>query len=369
VSRARVAAWAAAVFAAACGSSPELHLVAAGGRVLVRDGAQVIAEYRADGPRGPAVWPLLASSGEPVTRAFPFATLDGEARDHPHHTSLWLAHGAVDGVDFWQGDGRVVAVGPTAVEPATATLRQAVEWRRKDGGVVCHEQRALRFHTGSAWRAVDVQTKLWRDDGELRFGDTKEGTFAIRLRPEFCLEGPGAAGSVSNSEGDRGGAAWGKRARWVAYQATLAGALHTVRPPAQPRPPHLLACARLRPVRRESVRPARLPEGSGRQRRPRAGAAQRTAAAVPGVGARGRLRSTGDRRRVGSVRSGDVTNPRLLRPMAAAAGSWWLTVSASAGISRCGLPQGGQGRVATASFAAGGGSAWRRCAGRSGGGR
>jgi hypothetical protein len=228
VSRARVAAWAAAVFAAACGSSPELHLVAAGGRVLVRDGAQVIAEYRADGPRGPAVWPLLASSGEPVTRAFPFATLDGEARDHPHHTSLWLAHGAVDGVDFWQGDGRVVAVGPTAVEPATATLRQAVEWRRKDGGVVCHEQRALRFHTGSAWRAVDVQTKLWRDDGELRFGDTKEGTFAIRLRPEFCLEGPGAAGSVSNSEGDRGGAAWGKRARWVAYQATLAGALHTV---------------------------------------------------------------------------------------------------------------------------------------------
>ena len=51
---------------------------------------------------------------------------------------------------------------------------------------------------------------------------------ALRLRNEFCLEGPGAAGTVQSSEGLRGKAVWGKPARWVAYSAELDGVPHTV---------------------------------------------------------------------------------------------------------------------------------------------
>lgn len=213
---------------AACSTAPSLRFLQAGSRVVVTDGPDMVAEFRADGPRGPALWPLLAPGGEPVTRAFPFAELDGEPRDHPHHTSLWFAHGAVNGVDFWQGDGRIVAVGPPLVERAEARLVQHCEWRDARGAVVARERRSLQFGSAPDTRTVDFATSVVRDDGPLVFGDTKEGTFALRLRQELCLEGPGAAGAVFDSEGRTAGAVWGQHARWIAYRAELAGAVHTV---------------------------------------------------------------------------------------------------------------------------------------------
>ena len=61
------------------------------------------------------------------------------------------------------------------------------------------------------------------------FGDTKEGTFAIRVRPELQpkeLEAkPGVKGRLVNSEGLVDGAAWGKRARWVDYSGAVEGAM------------------------------------------------------------------------------------------------------------------------------------------------
>jgi hypothetical protein len=48
------------------------------------------------------------------------------------------------------------------------------------------------------------------------------------LRPELCLRGEGAGGAILTSEGLRDGAAWGKRARWVAYSGRVAGQQLTV---------------------------------------------------------------------------------------------------------------------------------------------
>jgi hypothetical protein len=134
----------------------------------------------------------------------------------------------VNGVDFWQGRGQIVAVGPPRVERDEGRIEQSCEWRGPDGAVVARERRSLQFHCGPDTRTVDFATALVRDDGPLVFGDTKEGTFALRLRPELCFEGQGAAGAVIDSEGRTGPSVWGQHARWIAYSAELAGALHTV---------------------------------------------------------------------------------------------------------------------------------------------
>lgn len=208
--------------------APMVQLALSGELVLVTADGEPFAEYRPDGARGPAVWPLRAPGGQTVTRAFPFAEVAGEARDHVHHTSLWFAHGSVNGVDFWQGKGRIVAVGAAAVDAANGAIAQSCEWRDEAGVIVCRERRELRFAAGADWRAIDTCVRLVRADGTLRFGDTKEGMMALRLRNEFCLVGERAAGSIENSEGMTGKAAWGKPARWVAYSALLDGVPHTV---------------------------------------------------------------------------------------------------------------------------------------------
>src|SRR5262249_8310138 len=174
------------------------------------------------GARRATVWPLCAPDGVAVTRAFPQAVVAGEPTDHPHHESLWFAHGDVNRVDFWAGEGRIES-SDIAIDAAAGTVRAASIWRDGVGKEVCRDRHAWHFAAGDGWRAVDLDLTLMASAGELELGDTKEGTFALRLRPELCLRGTGATGQVLNSEGDTGDAAWGKRARWVVYTGTVGG--------------------------------------------------------------------------------------------------------------------------------------------------
>src|SRR5687768_8382526 len=48
----------------------------------------------------PFFYPVTAQ-GVLVTRSFPMENADNEAKDHPHHTSIWFAHGEVNGRDYW----------------------------------------------------------------------------------------------------------------------------------------------------------------------------------------------------------------------------------------------------------------------------
>ena len=43
----------------------------------------------------PYLYPVLGPGGVAVTRGYPMELQPGEAEDHPHHRSLWLAHGSV----------------------------------------------------------------------------------------------------------------------------------------------------------------------------------------------------------------------------------------------------------------------------------
>lgn len=205
------------------------HESAARGSVVL-DGER-IAGLVHDHVRGLAVWPVFGPAGIPVTRGFPFADVEGEPRDHPHHAGLWFAHGKVNGTDFWAGAGRIEKVGVTQLSGQHVAV--AHRWVAADGRHVAADQRWLRFdqgrtEAGSRWRSIDSIVQLQAAHGPLRIGDTKEGTFALRLRPELCLEGEGATGSLRNAAGDRDRAAWGKRARWIAWEGTAEGAVVTV---------------------------------------------------------------------------------------------------------------------------------------------
>jgi hypothetical protein len=155
-----------------------------------------------------------------------------EERDHPHHQSLWFAHGAVNGHDFWTGrDGATIvhdAFLGRGTDERGAWVRSRNLWRAGDA-VVLTEERTLHFAASADERAIDFELALVATHGPVRFGDTKEGTFALRLAPTLRISGPVARGHALNSAGQRDKDCWGQRARWVAYS----GPLDAARPAAE----------------------------------------------------------------------------------------------------------------------------------------
>jgi hypothetical protein len=198
-------------------------------RLVIRVGDELFAEYRYLQDPQPVIFPLNAPGGIPMTRSYPLAEAEGEAHDHPHHRSLWFAHGDVNGVDFWSlapGHGSIVHTGRlTEVLPRgkTARIRLDFEWRDPEGTVLLKDRRTTLFGAEDDQRWIDFEVALTAVAEEVTFGDTKEGTFALRSNPELRLEGPVAKGRACNSEGIEGADVWGKRADWVHYQGPVGG--------------------------------------------------------------------------------------------------------------------------------------------------
>ncbi len=75
-------------------------------------------------------------------------------------------------------------------------------------------------------RVVDVEETLQAGKEAVKLGDTKEGTFAIRVAAPLA---PKNGASMTNSEGAKGQGAkadvniWGKRAAWVDYFGQVGG--------------------------------------------------------------------------------------------------------------------------------------------------
>jgi hypothetical protein len=190
------------------------------------DGAPFASVHLAAQPR-PFVFPVIGPGGVPMTRSFPMADVPHEERDHPHHQSLWFAHGDVNGFDFWTSKTRRERLqwnGTCDVEQ-TGTgcrLRCGYRWLADDDTVVCTEERELTFAAGDA-RTIDVTVTLRPGRQSLVLGDTKEGTFALRVHPALCVESKSATGRLTNSEGQQNRDVWGKRARWIDDSGTVRG--------------------------------------------------------------------------------------------------------------------------------------------------
>lgn len=178
--------------------------------------------------RVPYLWPVLGPDGTELTRAWPVAPArEGEAKDHPHHTSFWLAHGDVNGHDFWHSKGstpRVDVVGEpkVVVEDGVTTVDLTARWIAKPGEALLKETRRMVLSEAAGARRIDLDVTLEALE-DVTFGDTKEGTFALRLHPALRLKGEVAAGHAFDSEGRRDGALWGERCRWLTYHGPVGG--------------------------------------------------------------------------------------------------------------------------------------------------
>jgi len=199
------------------------------------DGA-LFTEYHSD-TRLPCLHPLMSPDGTFLTRQFPFEKgVAGEENDHPHHIGFWFTHGRVNGKDFWHGRGgeKVLTkgfVGEPVVkndkDRSSVSFTIDLDWMAKDKRVFS-EQRTYTIIAEGKTRTIDVTCDLRASDGEVVFGDTKEGSFAIRVAPTLRLNGKVAKGHITNSEGVTDGKAWGKRSKWVAFHGPDSAGTATV---------------------------------------------------------------------------------------------------------------------------------------------
>ncbi len=196
-------------------------------RIEIFVGGALFTTYHFQGYNKPVFFPLLAATGTVVTRGWPMVpNLKGEVRDHPHHKGVWLTHGSVNGVDFWsEGPKTGTIVHKEFLEmkdgDSTGVLKSRNDWITPAGQKVLEELREVRVYQRSGVRVMDLDFVLTAVNGPVTFGDTKEGSFGIRLAHPFIEEN---GGRIENSLGGVGEAnCWGKQADWVDFSTKIQG--------------------------------------------------------------------------------------------------------------------------------------------------
>ena len=206
-------------------------------KVRVEIGGTLFTEYCFTGAPHVYFYPLIGPSGAPMTRNWPMKDTPGEDHDHPHHRSLWFAHGSVNHLDFWtevpagkpldKTHGRIEHTKFLEIKSGEkeGLIRDQLRWVAPDGSVPVTSVQTFRVQEG-AQRIIDFTVTLTAGEKDVIFGDTKEGTMALRIAESMRLVGankkPGE-GKIVNSMGDTDAKAWGKKAAWVDYSGPVEG--------------------------------------------------------------------------------------------------------------------------------------------------
>ncbi len=193
----------------------------------IYDGDELVAGYRFDSNGKPIVYPVIGPGGQEMTRRYPMDdALPSEKEDHPHHRSLWMTHGEVNGFDFWadeKNEGDTLHREGTASvnDQGAAVIETQNDWIAPDGKRVLSDTRRIAFYTSGGRRLIDFDIVLKASDGDVNFGDTKEGSFGMRVPGTMKVDAK-LGGVITTSKGDSDQAAWGKRAAWVDYSGPVA---------------------------------------------------------------------------------------------------------------------------------------------------
>jgi hypothetical protein len=145
----------------------------------------------------PYLSPLRSAQGAIVTRSFPMdPNIPGEDHDEPHQRAMYFAHGDVNGYDFWGeaayprwSDHSQATFGRTVFRelseirggPDSGTFRAEFDLVTTDGRVIARETQTYTFSGDDQSRTIDCEFTISANHGSVKFGDTKKGTFAIRL--------------------------------------------------------------------------------------------------------------------------------------------------------------------------------------------
>jgi hypothetical protein len=141
--------------------------------------------------------------------------------DHPHHKGISVSVDEVNDITFWNEGGiirneRVELVAPRG-NPAVMQITN--HWLDKSGEPLLAEDTTVRIFDN---RLMCFDIRFSPVDGEVRFGDTKEGLFGIRLTNS--MRELVAGGPVTSADGRQdSSAAWGRTSNWVDYVGPVGG--------------------------------------------------------------------------------------------------------------------------------------------------
>lgn len=215
-------------------------------------GDELVTRYhhRGENLAKPYLWPLNAPGRIPVTRAWPMETgLPKETKDHVHQKSAWFCHGdvipegielktkvkGVEGVDFWSetpGHGAIVCTTVAGADDKGGVARVPFvnEWRTADGVKIMDEHRTVSVRNLGDARLIVFDVDLHASVCPIAFGDTKEGSFGVRVNDEFRLNAPGSDGVITTDRGETAKAGakdnlpmWGKHGDWHDYAGSVDG--------------------------------------------------------------------------------------------------------------------------------------------------
>jgi len=202
-----------------------------GDRVVIKiDGAPFTEYWTVNGTK-PILWPIIGPTGKEMTRFYPMADapagLPEERKDHIHQRSFWFTHGEVNGIDFWAETGTKTRLGSqkhkgfdTIKSGPEAVIVTRNDWLDPDGKKVLEDVRKLTFGVDGETRRIDFDIKLIASNGPVVFGDTKEGSFGLRIAETMKVDAK-LGGRIVNSDGREDKDAWGKQASWVDYQGPV----------------------------------------------------------------------------------------------------------------------------------------------------
>ncbi len=193
------------------------------GDFSITDGGKLITAFRTD-YRVPYLYPLTAPGGANISRHWPMEEdAPGEERDHPHHRGLWLSHGSVNGYDFWadfhkkNASIKLESIADKKIEDGVAGFTANLLWTAEGNDLLREQRKHSISRPDAETLRIDIVSTLTAIDKDVIFGDTKEGTFAIRVDRTLRAKGAQAKGTLTNSNGETDLEAWGKRGDWAAF--------------------------------------------------------------------------------------------------------------------------------------------------------
>lgn len=189
---------------------------------------------------------LRTAAGTVVSRTFPIINDVPESQRkaphlEPHQRALYFGHGSINGLDFWaepafrelNQDSPYHAYGKMQIEDSPkfsqaggkASIEAHFRLTTTEGRAIADEEQRFAVFNDSDARIIDCEFVIDARYGSVVFGDSKEGTFALRLRPELTEP----AVKMINSNGRAGEQQiWGQPANWVAYEGMVEGKPVTV---------------------------------------------------------------------------------------------------------------------------------------------
>lgn len=193
----------------------------------IRLADQTVARYVIKSGNKPILWPIIGLNGQEITRQYPMRDAGPDERaDHPHHRSFWFTHGDVNGISFWHEGERTGEIRHREFLETSggeqAVIKTRNDWIGPEGDRFCSDVRTMTFGQRGDQVWIDFDCTVSADDKPVTFGDTKEGSFGVRVAGTMKVDAK-QGGRIVNSNGQTDGEAWGKRAAWCDYHGPVKG--------------------------------------------------------------------------------------------------------------------------------------------------